>query len=131
MHPPPENAQPQQPPITPDDIRNLSHTPAAGAKQHNDRYSEHQGADTSNVLQRAESQTSTLIESCSMTMSSLASPSPHPWSPLGHRPHETRYVLMHSLVQCLSSAACSEGRYAKMRNRVPMLQGIKSCEGRG
>ena len=119
MHCPQKDTQPRQPAIPPDDLRNPSPTPAAEAKQHNDRYSEHRGAVSSNVLERAESQTSTLIETCSMTMSSLASPSPHPWSPLGHHPHETRYVLRHTLTQYLFLAACCESPCAKMTHRPP------------
>ena len=60
------------------------------SRNHNHRYSQYPDPHCSAILERRHSSSSTLIESCSLTESSLASRSPLPWSPLGRHPHETR-----------------------------------------
>ena len=80
--------------------RNVFLQHVSAIRQHNYRYGE--GADSFNELcssPNVESHCSTVIESCSLTESSLTSPSPFPWSPLGRHPAESRCARLRLLLE--------------------------------
>lgn len=84
------------------DIESGLYDHEAISRQHNCRYSStavpektaerNKTAEIGNIAdaEEAKSPTSTVIESCSPTNSSLADLSPQPWSPLGQHPGESR-----------------------------------------
>ena len=100
-------------------VRDGSPYRLSDSRQHNYRYSEHadEHADTTclSPTEPAESQCSTVIESCSLTDSCLTSPSPLPWSPLGKHPLESRCAPVNMLLlkmepynfRMVSAASCS------------------------